>query len=45
MPVNKLHIKVAVAAGWRGAQTAMEMVDLLKENWDQIQADYKGQEE
>ena len=45
MPVKKLHIKIAVAAGWRGAQTATEMVDLLKENWDQIQSDYKAQEE
>ena len=43
MPGTKLHIKIVVAAGWRGTENWKEMVDLMKENWDQIQESYKSQ--
>ena len=31
-----LKIKIKVAAGSRGASNAIEIMDLMRENWDKI---------
>ena len=40
MAIKKLVIKLKGAHGARGTEAADELVDMLKENWEQIQTKY-----
>ena len=44
MPFSKLAIK-AKSKGARGTEQASEMVELMQENWEQIQEKFLGQTE
>ena len=44
MPFGKLLIK-AKAKGARGTEQASEMLELMQENWEQIQEKFSGQTE
>ena len=47
MPFSKLILKVSGAqeAKARGTEQATEMVEMLSDNWDQLQDKFKGQTE
>ena len=40
MAIKRLVIKLKGAHGARGTEAADELVDMLKENWEQIQTKY-----
>ena len=45
MALKKLVIKLKSAGGARGTSAADEMLEMLNENWDQVQKKFKESDE
>ena len=45
MPFKKLVLKVKGERGTRGTEAAKEMLELMVENWDQLQEKFNSQNE